>query len=98
MKLIKRIKNRIRRWNAWRKNGAWKIMGPTYHIRVLLGLKHSPSFEYFILPDEYPNVRNMYHGVDMINNEAFESAKALGASFDNAYKTIVELNEKGESE
>lgn len=93
MKLIRRFKKRFRRWNAWRKT--YKL-GALYKLRVLFGLVHSPSFEYFILPDEYPNVRNMYHGVDMINNEAFEATKALGASFDNAYNSVAELNGKGE--
>lgn len=77
MKLIKRFKNRFRRWNAWRK---LTLNSRTHKICVLLGLAHSPTFEFFLLPDEYPNVKNMYHGIDMVNNEAFESAKGLSAS------------------
>lgn len=77
MKLIKRFKNRFRRWNAWRKCNlnTWP-----HKLGVLFGLSNSPTFELFLLPDEYPNQKNMYIGEDMIHKEAFESAKGLSAS------------------
>ena len=74
---MNKLKRHIKRWNGWRKvNGN----GTLHHILVLLGLIHSPTFEFYLLPEELPNMNNIFYGEEMFNREAYESAKGLCAS------------------
>lgn len=77
MNIMTKLKRHIKRWNGWRKRNG---NGRLHHILVLLGLVVSPTFELYLLPEELPNPKNMFHGKDMFNNEAYESAKGLCAS------------------
>lgn len=74
---MNRLKRHIKRWNGWRKvNGNGRL----HHILVLLGLVHSPTFGFYLLPEELPNMNNIFYGEEMFNREAYESAKGLCAS------------------
>ena len=74
---INNLKRHFRRWNGWRKNNTnCKI----HQIFVLLKLIKSPTFEMFLLPEELPNYKTIFHGPDMLDNDAYEATKALCAS------------------
>ena len=47
--IIKRLIKHIRRWNIWRKRNT---NGNMHHILVLLGIIHSPTYEFTFLPEE----------------------------------------------
>lgn len=76
---MNKLKLHFRRWDGWRKHNRNSRF---YKILVLLGLIKSPTFNLYLLPEELPNVRNMYFTGEMFNHEAFEAAKAFGASID----------------
>lgn len=48
--MIKRFVNHIRRWNKWRKHNT---NGMFHHILVLLGIIHSPTFEFTFIPEDF---------------------------------------------
>ena len=76
---LNNLKRHFRRWNAWRKRNA----NCKFHqILVLLKLANSPTFEMFLLPEELPNYKTIFHGPEMLNNDAYEATKALCASLD----------------
>ena len=74
---LNNLKRHFRRWNWWRKmNRNSKF----YQILVLLKLVNDSMFEMFLLPDERPNYKTIFHGPEMLNDDAYEATKALYAS------------------
>ena len=81
------FRRHFRRWNAWRKSS---VNCKFHQILVLLKLVKSPTFEMFLLPEEIPTYKTIFHGPDMMNEEtefmcnrnqeAYEATKALCAS------------------
>lgn len=84
---INNLKRHFRRWNAWRKRN---VNCKFHQILVLLKLANSPTFEMFLLPEELPNYKTIFHGPDMLNNDAYEATKALYASLN--YEGMEEVN------
>ena len=88
---LNNLKRHFRRWNSWRKrNGNSKLI----KILVLLNLWVCPTFEMFLLPEELPNYKSIFHGPDMLNNDAYEATKALCASLN--YEGVEGTLEKGD--
>lgn len=50
-KIIRKFKRHYQRWKRWEKDC---LNNKPYKIMVLLGLRNSPSFEFTLIPDEYP--------------------------------------------
>ena len=67
-----KFKRHIKRWNYWRKSNT---NNKIHKLLVLLGIIKSPTFEVFLLPDELPNVNNMFYGEEMFSKETYEYLK-----------------------
>ena len=73
--MIKRLVKRIRRWNSWRKVNT---NGKLHHIKVLLGIIYSPTFEFFYdLKWSYENLKPIGVVTGMSDNETGITIQAL---------------------
>ena len=52
---MKRLKRHIKRWYLWQKGC---LNSPVYKILVLLKISHSPTFNHFLLPEEWDEIKN----------------------------------------
>lgn len=51
---MKKLVKHVRRWNIWRKRN---YNGAIHKLLVLFGIRHSPTFEWTLLPEEvYTNM------------------------------------------